>query len=164
MTSVRVRPRFRHQLAESEETIREKLLIGLESKPSIHIVKARQYLIVEYNDDVRHYWSPQLQLSFEENEEGTLVRGLYGPHPNVWAIFFYGYAAMGVLGMFFLIIGLSQYLVDQRSWAFLAFGGCAIVAVLLYVIAQFGQKVGAEQTFELHHMYVESLGHPEQVR
>ncbi len=164
MTSVRIRPRFRHQLEEAELPVREKLLAGLEKANDIHIVKAKQYLIVEYNEDVRHYWSPQLQLSFEENEEGTLIRGLYGPHPNVWAIFFYGYSAMGVIGTFLAIIGVSQYMVQETSWAFLGTAACGLVAVILYVVAQFGQKMGAEQTFELHHLYTHTLGHPEPIR
>lgn len=165
MTSVHIRPRFRHYLAEDELVLRERLLEGLGKHSNIHVVKARSYLIVEYNPEHRHYWSPQLQLSFEDDDEGqTLIRGLYGPHPNVWAIFFYGYAAMGVLGTFFAVIGFSQYILNHTTWAFLALAACAVVAVLLYVIAQFGQKVGAEQTFDLHHIYTEIMGHPDPVR
>lgn len=164
MTSVRIRPRFRHQLNQPESTVKEKLLEGLKDERDIHLVRAKQYIIIEYNDNVRHYWSPQLQLSFEENEEGTLIRGLYGPHPNVWSIFFYGYASMAVIGTFLAIIGISQYMVNETSWAFLGVGLCGIIAAILYVVAQFGQKVGAEQTFELHHMYTTALGHPEPIR
>lgn len=165
MTSIRIRPRFRHQIEGSAEEVHKKLVDGFSKNTDrIHLVKLPHYLVIEYNESIRHYWSPQLQLSLEENEEGTLLRGMYGPHPNVWAIFFYGYAAMGVLGTFFLVIGLSQIMVDEPSWAFYALGGCAVTAIVLYLIAQAGQKVGVEQTFDLHHMYTEIMGHPSPVQ
>lgn len=164
MTSIRIRPRFRHQLEGSAPEIREKLVAGFKKHTDvIHLNHRPNYLVVEYNETVRHYWSPQLQLSLEENEDGVLVRGMYGPHPNVWSIFFYGYAAMGVIGTFLLMLGISQAMVQGVYWGFWATGACLIVAVTLYIVAQFGQKIGAEQTFDLHHFYTEILGHPEPI-
>ncbi|NVK03519.1 MAG: hypothetical protein HWD92_01800 [Flavobacteriia bacterium] len=164
MTSVRVRPRFKHEVEGSAKEIHQKLVDGFKQhSDKVHLIERRHLLIVEFNEPLRHYWSPQLQLSAEETEDGTIVRGLYGPHPNVWSIFFYGYAAMGVLGTFLAIIGMSQAMVQEQYWAFFAMGACGIIALILYIIAQFGQKIGAEQTFELHHMFTEILGHPRKI-
>jgi hypothetical protein len=33
-----------------------------------------------------------------------------------------------------------------------------LAAVVLYIIAQFGQKLGVEQTFTLHHFFERSIG------
>lgn len=164
MTSIRVRPRFKHQVNGSAKEIHDKLVEGFKKHADlVHIIERRHLIVVEFNEDVRHYWSPQLQLSVEETEDGTEVRGLYGPHPNVWSIFFYGYAAMGVLGTFLAIIGISQAMIQQKYWAFYAMGACGIIAIVLYFVAQFGQKIGAEQTFDLHHMFKEILGHPRKI-
>ncbi|GGH67790.1 hypothetical protein [Phaeocystidibacter marisrubri] len=164
MTSIRVRPRFRHQVEGTAKDINTKLVEGFKKhEDEIHMIFLPHYLVVEYNPDLRHYWSPQLQLSLEENEEGVLVRGLYGPHPNVWSIFFYGYASMGVLSTFLCIIGISQAMVQGQYWAFWAMGACLLIATVLYLIAQFGQKIGAEQTFEIHHIYTDIMGHPEPI-
>lgn len=164
MTSIRIRPRFKHQVPGTLEEVHRRLVDGFKANADrVHLVHLPHYLVVEYNQTERHYWSPQLQMSLEENEEGILVRGLYGPHPNVWAIFFYGYASMGVLGTFLSVIGLSQAMIEDKYWAFWAAAGCALIALTLYLIAQFGQKIGAEQTFDLHHMFTEILGHPNRI-
>ena len=35
----------------------------------------------------------------------------------------------------------------------------AMAALVLYLVAQFGQKIGAEQMFTLHHFFEDSIGH-----
>lgn len=108
--------------------------------------------------DEQHFWSPQLQLQLETDEWGTqTVRGLYGPNPNVWILFIYGYAALGILGTFALIIGLSQWTLAQTPWGLWASGLITLLALTLYVLAQTGQKLGAAQTFRLHHCYEEAV-------
>jgi hypothetical protein len=40
----------------------------------------------------------------------------------------------------------------------------AVVALLLYVGAQLGQKLGAWQTFQLHQAYQTAVGRPAEIR
>ena len=101
----------------------------------------------------QHYWSPELNISFEEHEKGTLVRGLYGPKPNVWALFFYGYAVLGILALFATMWGMALLTMNKNAWPLWIVLGLAISAGILYMVAQTGQKLGAEQTFTLHHFF-----------
>ena len=39
-----------------------------------------------------------------------------------------------------------------------ALPGFAVLAILVYIIAQAGQKLGAEQTFTLHHFFEGAVG------
>lgn len=166
MTSIRVRPRFRHHVDGLQADVHKKLVDGFtKHSDMIHLVHLSNYLVVEFNQEHRHYWSPQLQISLDQEEEDhVLVRGMYGPHPNVWSVFFYGYASMAVLSVFLATIGFSVASVKGEFWGFYAMGACMLVGIILYLIAQFGQKIGAEQTFEIHHMYTEIMGHPEPIR
>jgi len=106
----------------------------------------------------QHYWSPQLGISFEEHEKGTLVRGLYGPRPNVWALFFYGYAVFAILALFASMWGMALLTMDKDPWPLWIVLGLAIASGILYMIAQTGQKIGAEQTFTLHHFFEDAVG------
>lgn len=158
MTSFRLRPRFQHHCSHTPEEIQAIIQKKLNAAPCGCIGSVNSgYITLRIPLSDRHYWSPQLNLSLEGTEGGTLIRGLYGPNPTVWAMFFFGYAAIGVLALFIAIIGFSQLALDQGAkilWALPILGG---LALLMYITAQLGQKTGAEQTFTLHHFYEDTI-------
>ena len=99
-----------------------------------------------------------MQLSLEPTESGgTHILGVYGPEHEVWAFFIYGYIVTGLLGIFSGIYGFAQMFIGEMPWALWICGSMAVVAGLLYLMAQLGQKLGAWQTFELHHVYQTAL-------
>ena len=51
-------------------------------------------------------------------------------------------------------------MIDDQPWAFYITGSMAILAGLLYLAAQLGQKLGAWQTFRLHEAYQAAIGQP----
>ena len=125
-------------------------------------VVRKNFILLRIRPEERHFWSPQLSLSFEVDEEDkdfTIIRGLYGPNPTVWAFFTYGYAALGILAMFLGMYGFSKYSLNQDHSILWSLPVLAGLAVILYLIAQFGQKIGAEQMFTLHHFFENSIGH-----
>lgn len=163
MSSFRIRPRFQYVLdstpAQFEQLVRSKL-----DNPGAHCVGMvmPNYITLKIPAEERHYWSPQLSLSFEEENGKTRIWGLYGPNPPVWAIFFFGYAALAILGMFISIIGFSRMSLGLDApilWALPVLGGLALA---LYLGAQTGQKIGAAQMFTLHHFWEDTIG--EQVK
>lgn len=105
----------------------------------------------------RHFWSPQLNLSLDSTGEGTIIRGLYGPNPTVWAVFFFGYVTIGVAIFFIAMWGLTRYSLGLSSWILWLIPVLLGLAGGLYIIAQLGQKLGAEQMFALHHFYEELI-------
>ena len=159
MSSFRIRPRFIQSLHESPEEIYGKFRDRLTEKDGqVTGIAIPNHIILKIHEEQRHYWSPQLSLSLEEKGDGTLVRGLYGPNPNVWATFFFGYAAIGIIALFTGMIGLSQWFLGLTAYWLWAIPVCLFIFLLLYLIAQAGQKVGAQQMFELHHFYEETIG------
>ncbi len=159
MTSVRIRPRFKHQIPMKSRDI--QMLIQEKLKVENPICSAKQlpgYTVLKIPTKNRHFWSPELSLSFEDGENETEVRGLYGPNPTVWAVFFFGYGALGILGLFASIYGLVKVTLSGDWTIMWSLPILAILAVVLYFIAQFGQKLGVEQTFDIHHFYEEAVG------
>ena len=109
MTSVRIRPRFKAKYRMKPEEVGElvrKHMAELDCGCSAKILPG--FIVLNVRKQEEHFWSPQLSLSFEvdeENEEFTIIRGLYGPNPTVWALFTYGYAALGILATFLGMYG-----------------------------------------------------------
>lgn len=109
----------------------------------------------------RRYWSPRLFLSLEPAPDGgTRIEGIYGPEIEIWSVFLYGYLATGLLGALSGIYGICQHQLDQRPWGLWVCAAMAAGALLLYLFAQFGQKLGAWQTFQLHQAYQAAIGAP----
>ena len=111
----------------------------------------------------RHFWSPQLNITMEEKEEGTLIRGLYGPNPSIWAMFFFAYSALGIVLLFAGMVVLSQISLGMEAPLWWVVPVCAILIIIIYLIGQTGQKIGAQEMFNLHHFYETTLGEKVQI-
>ena len=156
MSSFRIRPRFKHLVSKPATEVEIDILHALETTQEIYtagFVQGHTHLLIPVKE--RHFWSPQLQLSTESTEEGTIIRGLYGPNPTVWGLFFFGYITLGMAFFFSSFWGLTKWSLGQPATVLWALPFIALAALILYLIAQMGQKVGAEQMFRLHHFYEE---------
>ena len=159
MTSLRIRPRFSQIIPDSQEKIEEKVKLKLKEPQNDCVGSVIPgFIVLKIPHTERHYWSPQLSLSLEEHEEGTLIRGLYGPNPTVWAMFTFGYSALGIIALFITIVGFSNKSLGIEAPILWVLPVLAGIALILYFVAQTGQKIGVEQTFTIHHFYEETIG------
>lgn len=155
MTSFRIRPRFRKVVNVPLHVLKDDLIRELAISTKCVVKDTDNHIVVQVPVNERHYWSPQLGLSLEEEDEGTLIRGLYGPTPNVWALFAFGYGALSVLGLFHLIVGFSMWQMGKGTLPLWSLGLEVFLALSLYIAAQMGQKKGAEQLYTLHFLFEE---------
>ena len=158
MSSFKIRPRFKHAFVGEKEILESKLVNALKKSNRLVYTYLSGHLYIKFHPSVVHFWSPQLHLSFDQEQDQTIVRGLYGPNPTVWAIFFFGYTALGILTLFFGMYGLILLNLKMDFtilWLIPVFG---LLAIVMYVSAQAGQKIGAQQMFEIHHFYEELTG------
>ena len=108
----------------------------------------------------RHYWSPQLTVMMEdlEEEEGTLIRGLYGPAPAVWTMFVFFYALIGFAIVVISVIGFSRLSLDMSAKILWLVPVLFVILLWLYLVSFFGQKIGHDQMETLHAFLEKSLG------
>jgi hypothetical protein len=159
MTSFRIRPRFRQLRNEKPEVIQDTLKKKIEANNEQFTgIFMEDHITIRIHPRTRHFWSPQLNLSLEIIQEITVIRGLYGPNPTVWAVFFFAYASLCIITLIASMLMLSQYMLGLEAELWWVIPACMVVALILYVIAQMGQKIGASQMFDLHHFYEETLG------
>lgn len=123
-----------------------------------------QFIGIHVAEADRRYWSPRLFLSLDPTPEGgARIEGICGPEIEVWSVFLYGYLITGLLGMFSAIFGGAQLFIESEPWGFWVTGSMALIAALLYLGAQLGQKFGAWQTFQLHQAYQTAIGRPAEI-
>lgn len=159
MTPVAVRPRFKKQCACIPAHVEERIQQRLQTPDSPcvgHFVEG--YIVLKMPADQRHFWSPQLSVSFEEEDGRTIIRGLYGPDPAIWAFFFYGRAIVGIIAMMVLVAGLSEWWLHNDLTYFLLLPLCLLAAAGLWAVARFGRRIGEPQTLVLHHFFEEAVG------
>ena len=164
MSSFRIRPRFKVIINKSKEDIENKVKDDIQKKSTNFIAQQLPgFIILKIPEQERHFWSPELSLTFEKKGEGTLIRGLYGPKPSIWSFFSFSYIGLAVFTFFTAIYGSAQLSLDQEApilWSLPVF---MTVAIGIYLIAQFGQKIGVEQTFRIHYFFEETVGKKVQI-
>lgn len=160
MSSFRVRPRFTQTVPLAPNEVEERLSRTIRERcRGCFLMRFPGYLTLRIPEDQQHFWSPQLTLSLDPDDDGgTRINGIYGPRTNVWSMFLYGYLIVGVLGTFTGIFGIAQWVVGAKAWGLVPFSVFLLLAVGLYVLAQFGQKIGARQTYTLHLAYEAAIG------
>ncbi len=158
MISFRLRPKF-----ELTSTLTKEDLLQLIKEKVGDSSNVSKFDFVFYQDHFRmrvkkedqHYWSPELEVTLESYEEGSKIRGRYGPHHNVWTLFTLLYLAIIILLFFISMFGISRLglgLSAKILWGIPVLLG---FAVFLYFVGQIGQKLGTDQTLALHHFFEE---------
>jgi hypothetical protein len=159
MTNFSVRPRFKILSDLSIDALMIHIENGLKNTSlpiEGKVFKSHGLLRIMANE--QHFWSPQLNVSFEETDAGIVIRGMYGPHPAVWAIFLFGYALLGIAFFFISLMGFVKLHLHLSHRILYTLPAVAFFLVLLYFLAQTGRKMGLDQTRSLHHFFEQSIG------
>lgn len=151
ITFKRIRPRFKVQSKKHSEEIVLAIRNRLNSDPPVYSGKTTAHFATIYPlPKDQHYWSPQLTITIEEEQDGALVRGLYGPKPSVWTMFVFFYSFIGFAILIVLMIGLSLLTLDQSATILWLIPVLVSIFLSLYLIAYTGQKLGHKQMSGLH--------------
>ena len=158
MTSFRIRPKFEVPVEKKSEEIVRILEHSLElSEHPFDSVEFPGHYILRIKKENQHYWSPQLNLIFEDDDTGCLILGRYEPHPNVWTLFLLLYLAIAILILFISILGLTRINLGMEAKILWILPVLGVMALGMYLVSQIGQKLGAEETFDIHHFVETSL-------
>ena len=165
MSSFGFRPHFSQHLDLSPDEARNKLVNAVrESGEGFEVRSFPGFVCLRVPPSDRHCWSPRLNVAFDPDDRGgTRVEGIYGPNANVWSLFLYGYLIIGSAGLFGGCIGFAQHALGRPCWGLWIFWVSLGLALALWILAQFGQKVGAHQTYRLHHVYESAMGRTEEL-
>lgn len=156
----RIRPRIKFESELTSEQITSTIKTKLKSGDCLcHGQVTAHFATISPPPDEQHYWSPQLTITLEEHERGTLVRGLYGPKPAVWTMFVFFYSIIGFATIIVLMIGMSFYTLSQPAEILWAVPALLLLFLSLYLVAYAGQKFGHKQMTRIHRFIEDCIGH-----
>lgn len=148
-----IRPRFKKRAPESIPEILEALKGVFEKeKAQVDGSIVHQHVTVKIPADQQHFWSPQLSLNLEETEEGTEIRGLYGPNPNIWLLFMFLYFFLGFVVLALLVIGISRLNLGLTAYILWAIPFVLGGIFVLWFAGKTGKKIGHEQIWQIHNL------------
>lgn len=147
----KIRPRFKFRSRYSLSEIVDRITIGIhDDKAPCKARIVHDHIVLFFPTNKQHYWSPQLSLSIEEEEQGSLIRGLYGPRPSVWTmfVFFYSFIAFAIL--FVSIFGFSYMSMGRSGNVLWLIPVLIIIFLSLYRVSSTGKKLGKDEMRTLH--------------
>lgn len=159
-SEVFLRPRFTIDLNASKDRVLQLFTDAFQkgnSKIIGNIVDGHIFLAIHKKDD--HFWSPQLYLEIVEKTETTsLLKGLFGPKPQVWTLFMFIHF---VIGFAFLVFGVLLYtrisLNENLFLPILMMIVLPLVWVLFYFLGRVGKSSGKHQMKTLHNFMIDVI-------
>ena len=159
MAAPRMRPRFETVVSSSPGTTLAQIETHLNAPdcPCTGNVVGHHALLY-IRPDLRHTWSPFLDLGTEPHPQGTLIRGRFGPHPSIWTFFMAMYAIAGFLVTIGAVVGLSQWSLDLGPTGFWGIVAGILMAGITYAVALMGQGLAQEQMHQLRTFLNRAVG------
>jgi len=156
---IHLRPRFTIDIDEQSESIIHKFEKALKENNKYPSTFSDGHIIIDVPKKDEHFWSPQLNLevvALDENK--SLLKGLFGPKPQVWTLFMFIHF---VVGFAFLIFSVLFYVRWSLNESFvlplfmLIF--LPILWAVLYFLGRIGKSTGHSQMDELHDLMTNIL-------
>ncbi len=154
-SEVFLRPRFTIDLDENHDKVVAKFKNSLKENdfPSRF---SDGHIIIDVPKKEEHFWSPQLNLEVVKSEENkSIVKGLFGPKPQVWTLFMFIHF---VVGISFLIFGVMLYVKWSLDEAIILPLMMVIFLpllwILLYFLGRIGKSTGHKQMDDLHELMI----------
>jgi hypothetical protein len=163
---IKVRPRFKLYSVLQEKDVIEHLLVQIEEDNSVIGKKRLNRVDLSAPQNELHYWSPELHITIEENEDevGTCLYCLLGPQQNIWLTFVGIYSIIGLVTFFGGMYALAKLQLGNPSYWLLLFPLAFILVLGVYLISYFGKKKGHKQSLHLLRFLYSALEGAEIIR
>jgi hypothetical protein len=159
-SEVFLRPRFSIDLKENSQIILNRFSDEFKKEGCIFlgkIVDGHIFISVSKKDE--HFWSPQLHLEIiEKTEKTALLKGLFGPKPQVWTLFMFVHFVIGVsfLG-FSALLYTNISLNESVFFPLIMVVFLPLIWVLLYFLGKIGKDTGKNQMKKLHEFMIKTI-------
>ena len=130
--------RRQYKLEESPEVLLSKFKNALNNKSSAisgNVVQDNLFLKISRNE--RHYWSPEMTITFEKEETGTYVREVIGPNSGIYTFTMFLFFFTGTLLLFALMFLFSQITLNMptsTTWIIIAISLLGLIFVFLFML------------------------------
>lgn len=155
-----LRPRFTMELPKNGKEVLKKFQYAFSSKGcKLRGSISENHIFIDVDKSKEHFWSPQLQLEVvEQGLNSSLLKGLFGPKPQVWTFFMFIHFLLGVGFLCFCVMLLTRLSLNESIF----FPVSMLVAIpfvwiLFYFLGKIGKDIGKKQMQELHDFMVKVI-------
>jgi len=159
-SDIHLRPRFKMNFNESQQNIIAKFQHNLMDGNCKYCTKIVDgHIVIDVPEDENHFWSPQLNIEIEKIEENSaVVKGLFGPKPQVWTFFMFFHFAVAVAFVGFSVTTYVKWTLKMEyKFSLMMVIGLPILWILMYFLGRIGKSTGHKQMDELHEFMMETL-------
>jgi hypothetical protein len=154
-----MRPRFEVVVPRPAVQTLQGLRAALEQPGAPYVGSVvGKHVLVKVRPGERRLWSPQLEVDVEGHPDGTLLRGLFAPQPDVWTFFVALYAVIGLLGFAGLLFGLVQWWLGTTPVALWSVPAALVLGGAVYALALAGQRLSQAQIVQLRAFLDDAVG------
>jgi len=160
-SDIHLRPRFKMDFNESQQELLEKFKKNFEDGDCKYCSKIVDgHIVIDIPVEENHFWSPQLNIEIEKIEDDkTIVKGLFGPKPQVWTLFMFFHFAVAVAFIGFSVLAYVKWtLKSDYMNALIIVIGLPFLWVIMYFLGRWGKSTGHQQMDELHEFMMKTLG------
>lgn len=155
-----LRPRFWMEFNENEHAIIEKFKSNLNQNSCKYCSKIVDgHIVIDVPKEDNYFWSPQLNIEIEPVDNSkSIVKGLFGPKPQVWTLFMFIHFGVAVAFIGFSIMAYVQYsLKTDYSFALLMVIALPVFWIVLYILGTLGKRTGRKQMEDLEQFMLKTL-------
>ncbi|MBB6428643.1 hypothetical protein [Algisphaera agarilytica] len=155
MSTRSLRPSFRLPLSHPPDEAIGSLESFLDrTDQPIQSQRAGRHMTLTVTPAVRHFWSPWLNLEFENAERAedaadtaihTSVHARFSPAPSLWTGFMAVYFSLATAGFFAAMWALAQWTMGNRPLALWVVLACVLGCGGLWWVSMIGQRLAREQ-------------------
>lgn len=156
-----LRPRFKFNVGSDNESLLSLFEEAKKNQEDFVVSRVDDHVFIKIPKKNQHFWSPQLHLEINKNEDNetlSTIYGLFGPNPTVWTMFMFFHFIVAGLFIGFGIWAYSNWSLGD-SYAIQLFVTLMMIVVwfALYFGGRVGKRTGMDQMHELHHFMRDTL-------
>lgn len=155
-----LRPRFKFNVNADNESLLTLFENTSKAQSNFIVTRVDDHVFIKIPKIKQHFWSPQLHLEINEDEDKqkSIIYGLFGPNPTVWTMFMFFHFVVAGFFIGFAIWAYVNWSLNS-NYAVQLFVTLLMIVIwfALYFSGRLGKKAGMEQMHELHHFMRDTL-------
>ncbi len=155
-----LRPRFQIDLTENKEIIINKFKQSFKNPDCEFLGKiVDHHIVIDVPKKQNHFWSPQLHIEIEEvDQTKSLLKGLFGPKPQVWTLFMFLHFGVAIIFIGFAILAYTQWML-KTDYVLSTSIVCSLPVFwfVMYFLGRIGKQTGHDQMQQIHDFMTTTL-------
>jgi len=140
-----IRPRCSLSTTLSTDEIMHSIVSKLRDSEEVAGNTLLNHAYLKIPEAEQNYWSPELHVTVEAVEGGSLVNGVVGPKPKIWTMFMFFYTGIIIIFLFGGALGISQWMLGMSAPWLWSMPAAVFLWGVVFFAAKFGQRKANKQ-------------------